>query len=40
MAKLQEVDDTKHFCKRFILHGTTVHLQAAFDPAKKFSQMF
>jgi len=30
----------KHFYKRFILHVTTVYLQAVFDPAKTFGNIF
>jgi len=30
----------KHFCKLFILHVTTVYLQAVFDPAKNVLQYF
>jgi len=30
----------KHFCKCFILHVTTVYLQAVFDPAKNVLQLF
>jgi len=40
VLELQEVNGSKTFCKCFILHVTTVDLQAVFDPAKMFCNIF